>query len=123
MWFRKRETDIEMEGMRGKKEEEVALQDKYATEKDTDYQPVNWKKLLLSPKYIRKLLRALNTLNPSADTWPSMAYSLHRNRNRDSTHHNTSRRCRSRKIAPAHLYVISGLTSCVEITSLVGEGP
>ncbi|KAL5117787.1 hypothetical protein ACEQ8H_004261 [Pleosporales sp. CAS-2024a] len=44
LWFKKREGDIEMEAMRGRK--------KNTAPEDTDYRPVNWKKLLFSPKYI-----------------------------------------------------------------------
>ncbi|KAJ4364677.1 Tlg2-vesicle protein [Neocucurbitaria cava] len=47
MWFRKRDNEIEMEGMRPereRKEEEELI--------ETDYQPFNWKKFFLSPKYI-----------------------------------------------------------------------
>lgn len=55
MWFRKRDNEIEMEGMRPereRKEEEELI--------ETDYQPFNWKKFFLSPKYIRKAPRAGN---------------------------------------------------------------
>jgi hypothetical protein len=45
LWFKKRETDIEMEAMRGQKKD--------TTPDDTDYRPINWKKIFLSPKYIR----------------------------------------------------------------------
>lgn len=48
MWFRKRENDIEMEGVRVQKKEESE------GEIETDYRPINWKKVFLSPKYIRK---------------------------------------------------------------------
>ncbi|KAH7371418.1 snare associated Golgi protein-domain-containing protein [Pyrenochaeta sp. MPI-SDFR-AT-0127] len=44
MWSRKRENDVEMEEIRGQR-----------TEKDieeTEYRPVNWKKVFFSPKYI-----------------------------------------------------------------------
>ena len=45
MWFKKKETDIEMEAMRGQKRD--------TSPDDTDYRPINWKKVLFSPKYIR----------------------------------------------------------------------
>lgn len=45
MWFKKKETDIEMEAMRGQKRD--------TTPDETDYRPINWKKVLFSPKYIR----------------------------------------------------------------------
>jgi hypothetical protein len=44
--FKKRETDIEMEAMRGQKKDTVP--------DDTEYRPINWRKIFLSPKYIRK---------------------------------------------------------------------
>ncbi|OAL03096.1 hypothetical protein IQ06DRAFT_245979 [Phaeosphaeriaceae sp. SRC1lsM3a] len=44
LWSKKRETDIEMEGMRGQKKD--------TTPDDTDYRPINWKRILFSPKYI-----------------------------------------------------------------------
>ncbi|CAO2653750.1 Nn.00g031610.m01.CDS01 [Neocucurbitaria sp. VM-36] len=44
MWFRNRENDIEMEGMRPQRKEEEL--------EETDYKPFNWKKFFLSPKYI-----------------------------------------------------------------------
>jgi hypothetical protein len=44
LWFKKREGDIEMEPVRGQKT---------TAPDDTEYRPINWKKILLSPKYIR----------------------------------------------------------------------
>ncbi|KAH3911829.1 hypothetical protein HBH56_129110 [Parastagonospora nodorum] len=44
LWFKKREGDIEMEPVRGQK--------KNTAPEDTEYRPINWKKILLSPKYI-----------------------------------------------------------------------
>jgi hypothetical protein len=46
LWFKKREGDIEMEAMRGQKRD--------TTPEDTEYRSINWKKIMLSPKYIRK---------------------------------------------------------------------
>lgn len=54
MWFRKEEKeDIEMAGMNmiepkapKKKKEQMAID-------ETDYRPVDWKKVFFSPKYIR----------------------------------------------------------------------
>jgi hypothetical protein len=46
-WFKKRDGDIEMEAMRGQKKDTSPL--------ETDYRPINWKKIFLSPKYIRKI--------------------------------------------------------------------
>jgi hypothetical protein len=46
MMFRKKENDIEMAGMGDQKKKSEGPQ-------DTEYQPVNWKKIFLSPKYIR----------------------------------------------------------------------
>ncbi|KAJ4336666.1 Tlg2-vesicle protein [Didymella glomerata] len=43
MWFKKKEADIEMSGMQGRKE---------GPPEETEYRPVNWKKIFLSPKYI-----------------------------------------------------------------------
>lgn len=48
MWFKKKETDIEMEEMRGQRRKDT-------TPDDTDYRPINWKKIFFSPKYIRML--------------------------------------------------------------------
>ncbi|KAH9880329.1 Tlg2-vesicle protein [Plenodomus lingam] len=47
MWFRKRNNDIEMSGMVERKQKK-----KHAVIEDTDYRPVDWKKVFLSPKYI-----------------------------------------------------------------------
>jgi hypothetical protein len=44
MWFKKKEADIEMSGMQGRKK---------GPPEETEYRPVNWKKIFLSPKYIR----------------------------------------------------------------------
>lgn len=49
MWFSKKETDIEMSGLQGQM---AQLRDQGPPE-ETEYRPVNWKKILLSPKYIR----------------------------------------------------------------------
>ncbi|KAH7084248.1 snare associated Golgi protein-domain-containing protein [Paraphoma chrysanthemicola] len=43
MWFKKREVDVEMEAMRGQKT---------SAPEETEYRPINWKKIFLSPKYI-----------------------------------------------------------------------
>ncbi|KAH7071953.1 snare associated Golgi protein-domain-containing protein [Paraphoma chrysanthemicola] len=43
MWFKKREVDVEMEAMRGQKT---------TAPEETEYRPINWKKIFLSPKYI-----------------------------------------------------------------------
>lgn len=45
MWFRKREAEVELEAMRGQKKD--------TSPDETEYRPINWKKILLSPKYIR----------------------------------------------------------------------
>ncbi|KAI8941725.1 Tlg2-vesicle protein [Plenodomus lindquistii] len=47
MWFRKRENDIEMSGMVDPKPKK-----KFEEIDDTNYVPVDWKKVFLSPKYI-----------------------------------------------------------------------
>ncbi|KAF2849461.1 hypothetical protein T440DRAFT_533528 [Plenodomus tracheiphilus IPT5] len=47
MWFRKSENDIEMSGMMEPKPKK-----KHQEIDDTDYQPVDWKKVFLSPKYL-----------------------------------------------------------------------
>lgn len=52
MWFNKKEVDIEMSGMPDKKSQKHTG----APPEETEYRPVNWKKILLSPKYIRTLL-------------------------------------------------------------------
>jgi hypothetical protein len=44
LWFKKREGDIEMEPVRGQKT---------TAPDDTEYRSINWKKIMLSPKYIR----------------------------------------------------------------------
>jgi hypothetical protein len=49
MWPRKKERDIEMSGIQGQRSQQ-------GPPEETEYQPVNWKKILLSPKYIRMLL-------------------------------------------------------------------
>jgi|TARA_R110002003_G_scaffold42_14_gene3175 hypothetical protein len=46
MWFKKREVDVEMEAMRGQQT---------TAPEETEYRPINWKKIFLSPKYIRKI--------------------------------------------------------------------
>jgi hypothetical protein len=43
--FKKREGDIEMKAISQRKD---------TSPEDTEYRPINWKKILLSPKYIRK---------------------------------------------------------------------
>ncbi|KAF2025664.1 hypothetical protein EK21DRAFT_103784 [Setomelanomma holmii] len=43
LWFKKREVDVEMEAMRGQKPQGP---------EETEYRPINWKKIFLSPKYI-----------------------------------------------------------------------
>ncbi|KAG9203335.1 hypothetical protein B5807_02752 [Epicoccum nigrum] len=48
MWFNKKEVDIEMSGMPDKKSQKHTG----APPEETEYRPVNWKKILLSPKYI-----------------------------------------------------------------------
>ncbi|KAF3051835.1 Tlg2-vesicle protein [Didymella keratinophila] len=45
MWFKKKEDDIEMSGMQAQARKE-------GPPEETEYRPVNWKKILLSPKYI-----------------------------------------------------------------------
>ncbi|KAF9693119.1 hypothetical protein EKO04_008833 [Ascochyta lentis] len=45
MWFRKKESDIEMSGLQGQKYHQ-------GRPEETEYRPVNWKKIFLSPKYI-----------------------------------------------------------------------
>lgn len=47
MWLRKRDNDIELSGMREPKQKK-----KHPEIDDTDYRPVDWKKVFLSPKYI-----------------------------------------------------------------------
>jgi hypothetical protein len=42
---KKREGDIEMKAMSQRKD---------TSPEDTDYRPINWKKILFSPKYIRE---------------------------------------------------------------------
>ncbi|KAF2821168.1 hypothetical protein CC86DRAFT_470916 [Ophiobolus disseminans] len=44
MLFKKREADVEMEAIRGQKHE--------SSTENTEYRSINWKKILLSPKYI-----------------------------------------------------------------------
>lgn len=68
MWFRKRETDIEMEGMRGQPKHEPL---------DTDYRPINWKRILLSPKYIRTFTESAMSC-PALLKQRSVAYTQHR---------------------------------------------
>ena len=46
MWFKKKEDDIEMSGMQAQARKE-------GPSEETEYRPVNWKKIFLSPKYIR----------------------------------------------------------------------
>jgi len=47
MWFKKKkEDDIEMSGMQAQARKE-------GPPEETEYRPVNWKKIFLSPKYIR----------------------------------------------------------------------
>jgi hypothetical protein len=65
MWFKKkREGDIETEALRGQRKD--------TTPEDTEYRPINWKKILLSPKYIR-MLRGRVDARPYADKRYSMA--------------------------------------------------
>ena len=46
MWFKKKENDIEMSGMQGQRHHE-------GPPEETEYRPVNWRKIFFSPKYIR----------------------------------------------------------------------
>ncbi|KAH6629624.1 snare associated Golgi protein-domain-containing protein [Boeremia exigua] len=45
MWFKKKENDIEMSGMKNQTK-------KAGPPEETEYRPVDWKKIFLSPKYI-----------------------------------------------------------------------
>ncbi|KAL1599128.1 Tlg2-vesicle protein [Nothophoma quercina] len=45
MWFKKKENDIEMSGIQGQRHHE-------GPPEETEYRPVNWKKIFFSPKYI-----------------------------------------------------------------------
>lgn len=67
MWFKKKENDIEMSGMQEQTHTE-------GPPEETEYRPVNWKKIFLSPKYIRM---PFPHLQPYADTnrLNSMAHS------------------------------------------------
>lgn len=82
MWPRKRDDDVEMEEMRGQRTEKEI--------EETQYRPVNWKKIFLSPKYIRKEPQAIER-DPTADGQNSMAYSFHRDWYRNSFYNDTSR--------------------------------
>jgi hypothetical protein len=56
--------------------------------KETNYQPVNWKKIFLSPKYIRMSTHiALSIKKYSIDMASSVAYIVHRYRRRNGYHH------------------------------------
>jgi hypothetical protein len=48
MWPRKKENDIEMSGLKGQ-------QHNQGPPEETEYRAVDWKKIFLSPKYIRTL--------------------------------------------------------------------
>ena len=90
MGFSKREDDIEMSGMiqepKKTKDEEVGdLQ-------DTDYKPVDWKRLLLSPKYIRTIPTKPEQFGRIVvNVESSMAHPLHYPRNHNRPHHNLPR--------------------------------
>lgn len=103
MWFRKRENDIELSGITEPKQKKK----KHEEIDDTNYQPVDWKKFFLSPKYLRmaahqpaaELELALTSsplaLPPSSDkvtdSRSSMAYIIHTHRHCDSSDNNTAR--------------------------------
>lgn len=51
MWFRKRESDIEMSGMMDGAPKKKKSQ---GPPEETEYQKFDWKRFFLAPKYIRK---------------------------------------------------------------------
>jgi hypothetical protein len=82
LWFKKREGDIEMEPVRGQK--------KNTAPEDTEYRPINWKKILLSPKYIR-MLRTWFYSFSRTDQRCSMAHSQYSHSGRNSYDNNKTR--------------------------------
>jgi hypothetical protein len=78
LWFKKREGDIEMEAMRGQKKD--------SSPDDTEYRPINWKKIFLSPKYIREAQLSINIDLP-ADKRCSLAYTQYPDLGRNCPYH------------------------------------
>jgi hypothetical protein len=78
LWFKKREGDIEMKAMRGQKND--------TTPDDTEYRSINWKKIMLSPKYIRKA-SSLNVVDLPADNRSSLAHSQYPYLSRNCAYH------------------------------------
>lgn len=83
LWSKKRETDIEMEGMRGQKKD--------TTPDDTDYRPINWKRILFSPKYIRMRYFEQNKFVIAADKNLSLAHPQHINHSSNCVYNNKAR--------------------------------
>jgi len=71
------EAGIEMRSVGDKKMEERV------GEGETNYRPINWKRILFTPKYIRMYPLEASEWN-QANREPSMAYSPHRYHRRDS---------------------------------------
>jgi len=92
MVFRKRDNDIELAGMA-----EPAQTKTREDLDETNYQPVNWKKVLFSPKYIRMTLARAHftpwpSLDRATDSQSSMAYPVYPDRYCHGSDHNTARR-------------------------------
>jgi hypothetical protein len=93
MWFRKRESDIEMSGMMDGEPKKKKPQ---GPPEETEYQKFDWKRFFLAPKYIRK--SASRPYDHGAfflsDSASSMAHTVYRYRYLDCHHHDkTRRRC------------------------------
>lgn len=54
MWFRKKESDIEMSGMMDPSQTKKKTKTPAGPPEETEYQKFNWKRFFLAPKYIRK---------------------------------------------------------------------
>lgn len=54
MWFRKRESDIEMSGMMDPSQQKQKKKRDNGPPEDTEYVKFDWKRFFLAPKYIRK---------------------------------------------------------------------
>jgi hypothetical protein len=83
LWFKKREGDIEMEAMRGQKKD--------TTPDDTEYRSINWKKIMLSPKYIRTASLSQHHVDPLADKRFSLAHSQYPDLDRNCAYHDKTR--------------------------------
>ena len=54
MWFRKKESDIEMSGMMDPSQTKKKTKLPTGPPEETEYQKFDWKRFFLAPKYIRK---------------------------------------------------------------------